>query len=278
MEGYEVTTVGDRVERCNIFVTTTGCKDIVTTTGCKDIATTTNPGQPDRSRCVSNANHAPTSDCCTASGALLTLSYYGKHATSSQDGTTAAAAGTSPSATAPSATNALGYSALGYDGKHALGYNALGHTCTGVPFTTTTNPGQPDRSRCVSNANHAPTSDCCTASGALLTLSYYGKHATSSQDGTTATPPSQPGPGGGKGGEGEIEKRQRAALRTNTWPGGPTVNPSPGGHLVSAQLTSRGPGALAGHTAPVLRSVRTCPRPLGLRPLGLWPHGPQYIM
>jgi len=30
MEGYEVTTVDDAVERCNIFVTTTGCKDILT--------------------------------------------------------------------------------------------------------------------------------------------------------------------------------------------------------------------------------------------------------
>jgi adenosylhomocysteinase len=30
MEGYEVTTVEDAVARCNIFVTTTGCKDILT--------------------------------------------------------------------------------------------------------------------------------------------------------------------------------------------------------------------------------------------------------
>merc|ERR1719369_1922571 len=30
MEGYEVTTVEDCVERCSIFVTTTGCKDILT--------------------------------------------------------------------------------------------------------------------------------------------------------------------------------------------------------------------------------------------------------
>jgi len=30
MEGYEVTTVDDAVDRCNIFVTTTGCKDILT--------------------------------------------------------------------------------------------------------------------------------------------------------------------------------------------------------------------------------------------------------
>merc|ERR1712210_152949 len=30
MEGYEVTTVEDCVERCNIFVTTTGCADILT--------------------------------------------------------------------------------------------------------------------------------------------------------------------------------------------------------------------------------------------------------
>jgi len=30
MEGYEVTTVDDAVTRCNIFVTTTGCKDILT--------------------------------------------------------------------------------------------------------------------------------------------------------------------------------------------------------------------------------------------------------
>merc|ERR1711972_227646 len=30
MEGYEVTTVEDAVSRCNIFVTTTGCKDILT--------------------------------------------------------------------------------------------------------------------------------------------------------------------------------------------------------------------------------------------------------
>lgn len=30
MEGYEVTTVEDAVSRCNIFVTTTGCKDIIT--------------------------------------------------------------------------------------------------------------------------------------------------------------------------------------------------------------------------------------------------------
>merc|ERR1711951_17772 len=29
MEGYEVTTVEDAVSRCNIFVTTTGCKDIL---------------------------------------------------------------------------------------------------------------------------------------------------------------------------------------------------------------------------------------------------------
>merc|ERR1711976_148963 len=29
-EGYEVTTVEDAVSRCNIFVTTTGCKDILT--------------------------------------------------------------------------------------------------------------------------------------------------------------------------------------------------------------------------------------------------------
>ena len=29
-EGYEVTTVDDAVSRCNIFVTTTGCKDILT--------------------------------------------------------------------------------------------------------------------------------------------------------------------------------------------------------------------------------------------------------
>jgi len=30
MEGYEVTTLEDAVGRCNIFVTTTGCKDIIT--------------------------------------------------------------------------------------------------------------------------------------------------------------------------------------------------------------------------------------------------------
>merc|ERR1712020_276306 len=30
MEGYEVTTVDEAVDRCNIFVTTTGCKDILT--------------------------------------------------------------------------------------------------------------------------------------------------------------------------------------------------------------------------------------------------------
>ena len=30
MEGYKVTTVEDCVSRCNIFVTTTGCKDILT--------------------------------------------------------------------------------------------------------------------------------------------------------------------------------------------------------------------------------------------------------
>merc|ERR1712165_393812 len=30
MEGFEVTTVDDAVSRCNIFVTTTGCKDILT--------------------------------------------------------------------------------------------------------------------------------------------------------------------------------------------------------------------------------------------------------
>ena len=30
MEGYEVTTVEDAVSKCNIFVTTTGCKDILT--------------------------------------------------------------------------------------------------------------------------------------------------------------------------------------------------------------------------------------------------------
>ena len=29
-EGYEVTTIEDAVSRCNIFVTTTGCKDILT--------------------------------------------------------------------------------------------------------------------------------------------------------------------------------------------------------------------------------------------------------
>jgi len=29
MEGYEVTTIEDAVERCSIFVTTTGCKDII---------------------------------------------------------------------------------------------------------------------------------------------------------------------------------------------------------------------------------------------------------
>ena len=29
-EGYEVTTIEDAVGRCNIFVTTTGCKDILT--------------------------------------------------------------------------------------------------------------------------------------------------------------------------------------------------------------------------------------------------------
>merc|ERR1719228_1488492 len=29
MEGYEVTTVEDCVSRCNLFVTTTGCKDIL---------------------------------------------------------------------------------------------------------------------------------------------------------------------------------------------------------------------------------------------------------
>merc|ERR1712025_783222 len=32
MEGYEVTTVEDCVSRCNIFVTTTGCKDILSPT------------------------------------------------------------------------------------------------------------------------------------------------------------------------------------------------------------------------------------------------------
>lgn len=31
-EGFEVTTMDDAVERCNIFVTTTGCKDIITGT------------------------------------------------------------------------------------------------------------------------------------------------------------------------------------------------------------------------------------------------------
>jgi len=30
MEGYEVSTVDEAVDRCNIFVTTTGCKDILT--------------------------------------------------------------------------------------------------------------------------------------------------------------------------------------------------------------------------------------------------------
>merc|ERR1712223_477343 len=30
LEGYEVTTVEDCIDRCNIFVTTTGCKDIIT--------------------------------------------------------------------------------------------------------------------------------------------------------------------------------------------------------------------------------------------------------
>merc|ERR1719346_569974 len=30
MEGYEVTTVEDCIDRCNIFVTTTGCADILT--------------------------------------------------------------------------------------------------------------------------------------------------------------------------------------------------------------------------------------------------------
>merc|ERR1712056_70429 len=30
MEGYEVTTVEDCIDRCNIFVTTTGCADIIT--------------------------------------------------------------------------------------------------------------------------------------------------------------------------------------------------------------------------------------------------------
>lgn len=29
MEGYEVTTIEDAVDRCSIFVTTTGCKDII---------------------------------------------------------------------------------------------------------------------------------------------------------------------------------------------------------------------------------------------------------
>lgn len=29
-EGYEVTTIEDCAPRCNIFVTTTGCKDIIT--------------------------------------------------------------------------------------------------------------------------------------------------------------------------------------------------------------------------------------------------------
>lgn len=29
MEGYEVTTIEDAAPRCNIFVTTTGCKDII---------------------------------------------------------------------------------------------------------------------------------------------------------------------------------------------------------------------------------------------------------
>ena len=29
-EGYEVTTIEDCAARCNIFVTTTGCKDIIT--------------------------------------------------------------------------------------------------------------------------------------------------------------------------------------------------------------------------------------------------------
>ena len=29
-EGFEVTTMDDAVSRCNIFVTTTGCKDIIT--------------------------------------------------------------------------------------------------------------------------------------------------------------------------------------------------------------------------------------------------------
>ena len=36
-----------------------------------------------------------------------------------------------------------------------------------------------------------------------------------------------PAPGGGKGGEGKIEKSQHAALHTNTWPGGQTVISSP---------------------------------------------------
>ena len=29
-EGYEVTTIEECASRCNIFVTTTGCKDIIT--------------------------------------------------------------------------------------------------------------------------------------------------------------------------------------------------------------------------------------------------------
>ena len=108
----------------------------------------------------------------------------------------------------------------------------------GSDFTTSTIPGRPDRSLRIGNANHTPTSDC----GAFLTLGYDGKHATSLQDGTTATPPNQPGPGR-KGGEGEIEKYQHAALHANTWPGGPAVNSSPDGHLVPAlQLWATSPG------------------------------------
>jgi adenosylhomocysteinase len=29
MEGYEVTTIEEVVDKCSIFVTTTGCKDII---------------------------------------------------------------------------------------------------------------------------------------------------------------------------------------------------------------------------------------------------------
>ena len=79
--------------------------------------------------------------------------------------------------------------------------------------------GRPDRSPQLGNVNHAPTSDCSAAHGALLMFGYDGRHATSDIKAAHTAPRTSPSPArGGKGGEGKIENLQHVTRRPDGQP------------------------------------------------------------